>query len=108
MEYLFILILIACITLFLENKYKIHPCHTLNERLILVMLFFAIGVLWDSYAICRQDWIFPEDKTLGIKIGLMPLEEYLLILIVPYSILTVYMLVDSKFGKQKIRKIKKK
>lgn len=59
-------------------------------------MFFLIGVIWDTYAIYRNHWIFIDENLLGIKIGLMPLEEYLFILIVPFCILTYYKLLDRK------------
>ena len=64
-----------------------------------MFFFFLFGIVWDSLAILRGHWSFPVDKTLGITIGLMPLEEYLFILIIPYFIITIYKLFDSKFRK---------
>jgi len=104
MEYFFILLFILLITFLLEKKYKVHLYHSRKERFIIILLFFMIGVLWDTFAIWWGDWIFPDGKTLGIRIGLMPLEEYLFILIIPYSILTIYKLLDAKLCKQKIRR----
>lgn len=60
-------------------------------------LFFVVGVVWDTFAIWRGHWAFPPGKNVGIVIGLMPLEEYLFILIIPYFVLTVYKVIDSKF-----------
>ena len=69
------------------------------------MLFFNIGVIWDSFAIWRGHWMFPQGKNLGIVLGLMPLEEYLFIFVIPYFILTVYKIIDAGFRrKQKRRK----
>lgn len=45
----------------------------------------------------RGHWVFPTGKNINIFIGLMPFEEYLFILIIPYFIITIYKLVDSKF-----------
>src|SRR5437867_1810345 len=101
MEYFAILIVILLITLFLEKVYKIHLYHSLKQRLFTVALFFVIGILWDSFALWRGDWVFPEGKNLGIKLGLMPVEEYLFILIIPYSVITIYKVIDAKFTKSK-------
>ena len=60
---------------------------------------FIIGVLWDTFAIWRGHWVFPAGNNLGIVIGLMPIEEYLFILVLPYFILTIYKIIDSKFKK---------
>jgi len=107
MEYFLILLFILLITFLLEKKYKIHLYHSRKERFIIVLLFFMIGVIWDSFAIWRGDWTFSDGKNLGIRIGLMPLEEYLFILIIPYSILTIYKLLDVKLAKQKVKRKQK-
>lgn len=103
MEYFFILNFILLITFVLERQYKIHLYHSRRERFIIVLIFFVIGVIWDSFAIIQGDWVFPQRKLLGITIGVMPLEEYMFILIIPYSILTVYKLLDVKLAKQRVK-----
>ena len=101
LEYLIILLLIFFITLFLEKKNHIHLYNSKSERFEIVGFFFLFGVIWDTFAIFRGHWFFPLKKTLGITIGLMPLEEYLFILIIPYFIITIYKLLDSKFRKKR-------
>ncbi len=96
-EYITILIVLFLIVLVLEKTHHIHLFHNRKERLEIVGLFFIIGVLWDTFAIWRGHWVFPPENNLGIVIGLMPLEEYLFILIIPYFILTIYKIIDSKF-----------
>ncbi|OGI82651.1 hypothetical protein A3I95_01670 [Candidatus Nomurabacteria bacterium RIFCSPLOWO2_02_FULL_44_12] len=95
-----ILIIFFVFTLLLEKTHKIHLYHNRKERSEIVGLFFVIGVIWDTFAIWRSHWYFPGGGTLGIKIGLMPLEEYLFILIIPYFIITLYKVLDSKFKKK--------
>jgi lycopene cyclase domain-containing protein len=102
MEYLIILMALLLITIVLERKFKIHLYKSFKQRLFTVTLFCVIGIIWDSYAIWRGDWVFPEGKNLGIIIGFMPLEEYLFILIVPYSVITIYKIIDSKLSQSKI------
>jgi lycopene cyclase domain-containing protein len=99
-EYLLILIILLTITLILEKTNHIHLYRNRKERLEVIGLFFIVGVLWDTFAIWRGHWVFPPEKSLGIVIGLMPLEEYLFILIIPYFILTIYKIIDSKFKKR--------
>jgi lycopene cyclase domain-containing protein len=60
------------------------------------MAFFLIGVIWDSYAVYKGLWNFTGTGLIGIKIGLLPLEEYLFFLIVPFSILTAYKVLEKK------------
>ena len=89
------------ITFLLEKTHHIHLYHNRQERVEIVGLFFIIGVLWDSFAIWRGHWLFPAEKNLGIVIGLMPIEEYLFALIIPYFIITIYKIIDSKFRVKK-------
>jgi len=104
MEYFLILLFILLITFMIEKKYRVRLYRSRKERLIIVSVFFVIGVVWDTFAIWSGDWVFPGGRNLGIRIGLMPLEEYLFILIIPYSVLTVYKLLDRKLFKQKVRR----
>jgi lycopene cyclase domain-containing protein len=101
MEYLLILTFWFLAAFVLSLNQKIHLYKSRRERLEIVGFFFVVGVIWESFAIMRGHWIFPPEKTLGIKIGVMPLEEYLFILVVPYGILTFYKFFDSKFRRTK-------
>lgn len=96
MEYLIILLVLFAFAIFLELKYHIHLYHSRKERILVTIIFFIVGVLWDSLAIFRGHWDFPGRGLLGVKIGLMPLEEYLFILIIPFWILTLYKILDKK------------
>jgi lycopene cyclase domain-containing protein len=100
MEYLAILTVWFVVAFVLGVTQKIHLYRSRRERLEITAFFFVVGVIWDSFAILRGHWIFPPEKTLGIKIGVMPLEEYFFILAVPYGILTYYKFFDSKFRKK--------
>lgn len=100
-EYLAILLTLLLIAFVLEKWARVHLYHSRKERLEIVGLFFVIGVAWDTFAIWRGHWAFPAGKTLGITIGLMPLEEYLFTLIIPYFVITIYKVVDSRFRKTK-------
>jgi lycopene cyclase domain-containing protein len=82
--------------LFLEVNYHIHLYHSRRERIIVSLIFLIIGSLWDSLGIIRGHWSFPGTGLIGIKVGVMPIEEYLFMLIIPFWILTVYKLMDKK------------
>ena len=101
MEYVIILTLWFVPAFVLSLTKKIHLYHSRRERLEITAFFFVVGVVWDSFAIMRGHWIFPPEKTLGIKIGVMPLEEYIFVLVMPYGILTYYKFLDSKFRKKR-------
>ena len=90
MEYLLILIGFFLVSLFLEYKYKMKLYNSRKERWLIPIIFLVIGSLWDSFAIWRGHWTFGGNGLVGITFGLMPLEEYLFALIIPYFILTLY------------------
>ncbi|OGY93831.1 MAG: hypothetical protein A2406_00560 [Candidatus Komeilibacteria bacterium RIFOXYC1_FULL_37_11] len=95
-EYLIILLIVLGITIWLEKTCHLQLFNTKKERVIITLVLFLIGVAWDTFAIYRGHWLFLPEKNLGITIGLMPLEEYLFMLIQPYFIITIYKLVESK------------
>ena len=90
MEYLIILIVLLLISIFLEHKFHIHIYKSRKERILIPLIFLVVGTIWDSLAIWRGHWSFNGPGLIGIKIGFMPLEEYLFAIIVPYFILTTY------------------
>ena len=96
MEYLAVLLILLASAIFIEKKNHIHLYESIRQRLIIVFVFFVVGVLWDHFAIFRGHWFFPGPGMVGIRFGLMPLEEYLFILIIPFWIITVYKLLTKK------------
>lgn len=98
-EYLLVLLGFLLVAFVLEHTHHVHLYHNRKERLEMVGFFFVLGVAWDSFAIWRGHWAFPEGNNLGLTIGFMPLEEYLFMLIIPYFILTIYKVFDAKFRK---------
>jgi lycopene cyclase domain-containing protein len=97
MEYLLILGILLCVTYYVQCHFHIKLYHSRAQKIMAITTFALIGVMWDSFAIWRGHWVFPPGKNLGITIGLMPLEEYLFMLIVPYAILVVYKVVTTRF-----------
>ncbi|OGY99350.1 MAG: hypothetical protein A3B13_02960 [Candidatus Liptonbacteria bacterium RIFCSPLOWO2_01_FULL_45_15] len=94
MEYLFILSLFLLSAVFLEWKFRIHLYSTRKETIIATLIFFVAGATWDSIGVLRGHWLFPGGAAItNIFIGVLPLEEYLFMLIVPYWIITVYRVV---------------
>lgn len=45
--------------------------------LLLLLVVFLATTPWDSVAVKHGLWRFPEGKTWGIRLGWLPLEEYL-------------------------------
>jgi lycopene cyclase domain-containing protein len=90
MECLVILnsVFLACLAV--KWKLKLRFFRSTRESLIVMGSLFAIGALWDSYAIFRGYRSFNDDFFVGLSFGLMPLEEYLFMIVVPFLTLAVY------------------
>ncbi len=102
-EYLSILVILFLSTLYMEWRYKVRCYHSIKERIVLTLHFFVFGTLWDYFAVWRHHWAFPGGGLVGIYIGILPLEEYLFFLIMPFFILTVYKSYETIFHKKKKR-----
>ncbi len=103
-EYLFVLGGFLLAAIFLEKKFHIHLYRNRKERVVAALVFFTIGIVWDTFATWRGHWIFPQENTLGIRIGLLPIEEYLFFLILPFLCITIYKVVDNKFVRVSVKK----
>lgn len=90
MEYLLIIVLFFLITLFIKWKFKIKVYDSTKQAIIITLSFLIVGVLADSFAVWRGYWSFYAPYVLDFKIGLLPLEEYLLFLVAPFFGITVY------------------
>ena len=96
MEYLSILICFLLLAIFLEWKFRVHLYNSKKERIITTLIIFVIGSVWDTYAVSREHWVFPGNGLIGVKIGLLPIEEYLFFLIMPFLAITIYKVVIKK------------
>ena len=87
----------------LELKFRVHLYRTRKERLLITLIFFVIGVVWDSLSTIEKIWVYPGNGLVGIWIGVLPLEEYLFSLVVPFWILTVYRVLEGKLSARAAR-----
>jgi lycopene cyclase domain-containing protein len=89
-------ILLLGLTLFIEAAFRERLFRSWRERLIWVAIFLVIGGAWDSYSIAQGHWAYPQDQVIGIFFGVMPLEDVLWLLIVPYFCITVYKVIHLR------------
>lgn len=94
MEYLGILAALTLATFLLQRIKKIQIYSNFGQLILANVVFLIVGVVWDSYAVWRGHWSF--DKILGLKIGLLPIEELLFMLVIPYFVITVYKIITAK------------
>ncbi len=96
MSYIAILSLFLISSLFLEIYFKPHLFDSIKERLLASAIIFIIGIIWDTYAVSQQHWIFPGPGLVGVFIGKLPMEEYLFFLIAPYFAVTTATIIREK------------
>jgi lycopene cyclase domain-containing protein len=55
------------------------------RRLLLTLVpVLVVFLAWDAYAISRGHWTFDPDRTTGVLVGRVPLDEILFFLVVPF------------------------
>ncbi|MEK7219341.1 MAG: lycopene cyclase domain-containing protein [Patescibacteria group bacterium] len=96
MEYLLILGFFLVAGLFTKWKFKIQLYQSWKGRIVIPLIFFLIGFIWDYFAISHGHWTYLGPGVIGTKIGLIPIEDYLFFLILPFFGLTFYKLLDKK------------
>ncbi|MFA6271601.1 MAG: lycopene cyclase domain-containing protein [Patescibacteria group bacterium] len=92
MNYLSILVIILLISVFLQWKFKFRIYNSWKQRIITILILLIVGIAWDSFAVYSHHWYFDYSGSglSGIKIGNLPIEEYIFMFIQPYFIFTVY------------------
>jgi lycopene cyclase domain-containing protein len=98
MEYLLVMISVFLICTAVKLRYRLQMFNSAKECVLVLGSLFVIGSCLDSFALLRGYWNFEEKFFVGIKIGVMPLEEYLFMLVIPFLTLTVYRLVKEKIS----------
>jgi lycopene cyclase domain-containing protein len=90
MEYLIVLISVFLVSIAVNLRYKLQLFKSAKECGLVLGSLFLIGSCLDTFAILRGYWKYEEKFFVGVKIGVMPLEEYLFMLVIPFLTLTVY------------------
>lgn len=102
--YLATLCVFFALAVWLEVAFRIHLYRTRQERILITLIFFVIGVAWDSISTIEKTWVYPGNGLIGIWIGVLPIEEYLFSLVVPFWILTVYRVLEAKLSERAARR----
>ncbi len=92
MEYLLLLVSILLICIIVNLKFKLHIFESSNQAVVVFVSLFVVGTVLDSFAVLRGYWSYNTSGNffVGIKIGVLPLEEYFFMIVVPYMILTIF------------------
>lgn len=95
MEYVAILLLLGASTVALKRGFGVAVFRSRSHLLACLATFFVVGVTWDSFAVWRGHWSFGEAYLLGVRIGPLPVEEYLFVLVVPLWVIVVYRVLEA-------------
>lgn len=93
-EYTAILLVIFIATFFLKYIFGIKFFTNLKQGLIFWIILYLVGIVWDTFAISRGHWFYPEGGSLGIKIGLIPIEDYIFVFVCGFFALTLYKILE--------------
>jgi|TARA_Y100000310_G_C20693967_1_gene824186 lycopene cyclase domain-containing protein len=87
MEYLLIEIVIFVFFFALHRYFKLKLFQNTKQTILFFAFLFVLGIVWDSLAVFRGHWVFPGSGLVGITIFLLPIEDYLFMILVPYLVL---------------------
>jgi len=95
-EYMILLLslLVACIAA--KFSFKLQLFKSKKHAALSLGSLFLIGSALDSFALTRGYWSFQQKFFVGITIGVMPLEEYVFMIVIPLLAITVYRLASGK------------
>jgi lycopene cyclase domain-containing protein len=94
-EYLIILIGLFLATFFLHRYFKVKIYKSPKHFLIFNIVNVFLATIWDQIAIARGHWTFNQEFLLGPKIGFMPIEEFLFVLVLSYFALTFFKILEK-------------
>jgi lycopene cyclase domain-containing protein len=96
--YLAVLFLVLIVTLITNRLLSIKVYPKVLFSVVLSLTFVIVGTIWDSYSVSQGHWFFNEESLIGIKLGILPIEEYLFFIVVPYFCISVYKLMEKRFN----------
>lgn len=98
MEYLIILLFWLIVAAALHYRYRLKLYRNARQMVVTVGFYFIVGVGWDMIGASRGQWTFDYENLLGLSAGVLPVEELLFMLIVPYGILVFYKFFGMKIN----------
>lgn len=92
MEYISILLGTFFVALLITRKFKIRLFKSIKEKLLVFLTIFFVAIICDSWLVSNNILSFNIDKLIGIEVGVLPIEEYIFYITVPYVIIVLYKL----------------
>ncbi|WP_393971789.1 lycopene cyclase domain-containing protein [Oxyplasma meridianum] len=88
--YLLLLALIALPVLGLSISSKIRKIRKFKPLVFSIFTVAPIYIVWDEYAVLIGTWKFNHSYIIGLYLWLIPVEEILFFIIVPFATLLIY------------------
>ena len=94
-------IYLLCLAGFLLAGLALHKFNNLKlfkskkHLLLFYLIAYPIGIIWDTFSVSQKIWVFPGFGLLGPRIGILPIEEYLFFLIIPYFGFSLYKTIEK-------------
>jgi len=96
LEYLILLISVFLACIALKLSYRLQLFKSKKHAAVTLGSLFIIGSILDSFALIRGYWSYQQQFFVGITIGVMPLEEYIFMIVIPFLTIVVYRLATMK------------
>lgn len=91
LHYLFVLMFIAFCAVAVTLAFRIRIKRFWRNFLLADGSILAIYLIWDYWAIRKENWSFDSEQILGFYLfGIVPIEEVLFFIIVPLMTVIVY------------------
>ena len=98
-HYLLVLLFIACCAALVSLAFRIRITRFWRNFLLTDASILIIYLMWDFWAIRKNNWSFDGAQIIGIYlIGTIPIEEVLFFMIVPLMTVIVYVTLSKILG----------
>jgi lycopene cyclase domain-containing protein len=98
MEYFLILLFWLIVSAAIQYRYHVKLYRNVKQMVVTAGFYLIVGITWDIIGATRGHWTFQYENLMGIRLGVLPFEELLFMLIVPYGILVFYKFCDMKIN----------
>ncbi len=96
MGYMSILVGVFSFSVVMKRIHRATFFKSTKQGAAILGFFFVVGVVWDSYAVYSGHWFFNDKNLLGVRVGLLPIEEYVFFIVLPVFIITMYQVLRTK------------
>lgn len=85
LTYLAVLAFIFVGSAWLEIALRTRVLRRWKRLLLSLAVPFTIFVIWDIWAIASGHWSIDPDRTVGVELGIIPIEELIFFVVVPLA-----------------------